>query len=223
MKKYLAVLIILAFGIFSSFELPKFIINFTSKDVKDSRIVKTVTQTNTNSSAVTVLEKQEVIPEPVQEEPQEEPQEEIVEEPTPEPVQEAPEAPIQVAIAPSKSYGEMTVDELINAINSGSFAMQYTGIYETNANRLTKSKGVVYYDNHKETYYSERVLPGGSLNIPGRHAADDGTIRDGDGYICVAANTSYLSRGAIVKTSLGPAKVYDSGCASGTIDIYTNW
>ena len=118
---------------------------------------------------------------------------------------------------------KMSIEELIAAINGGSFAMRYTGIYETNANRLTKSKGVVYYENHKETYYSERVLPGGSLNIPGRHAADDGTIRDGDGYICVAANSSYLSRGAIVKTSLGPAKVYDSGCAAGTIDIYTNW
>ena len=56
-----------------------------------------------------------------------------------------------------------------------------------------------------------------------KYVADDGTVRDGEGYICVAANTSYLSRGSIVKTSLGPAKVYDSGCAFGIIDIYTNW
>ncbi len=86
---------------------------------------------------------------------------------------------------------------------------------------LTPEKGVVYYNGHKETYYSQKVLPGGGLNIPGRHVASDGTIRDADGYICVAS--SDLAKGTVVNTSLGPGKVYDSGCASGTIDIYTNW
>lgn len=227
MKKYLAVFAILAFGIVSSIELPKFIISFANKDVKkDNEIVKTVTQTNTNSNAVTVLEKEELTGEieNIEEQKEETVEEEKVEEQAPaqEPAAQAP-APVEVAIAPSKPYSEMSLEELIASINNGGFAMQYSGVYDTNANRLTKSKGVVYYDNHKETYYSERVLPGGSLNIPGRHIADDGTVRDGDGYICVAANSSYLSRGSIVKTSLGPAKVYDSGCASGIIDIYTNW
>ena len=117
----------------------------------------------------------------------------------------------------------MTNEQLINSIANGTFKLETTAVYETNANRLTKSKGVVYYNNHKETYYSQNALPGTSLRIPGRHVADDGTVRDGDGYICVAANSSYMSKGTVVKTSLGPAKVYDSGCASGTIDIYTNW
>ena len=36
-------------------------------------------------------------------------------------------------------------------------------------------------------------------------------------------NSSYLSKGTVVKTSLGPGKVYDCGCASGIIDIYTDW
>ena len=86
---------------------------------------------------------------------------------------------------------------------------------------LTKQKGVVYYNGHRETYYSQRVLPGGGLNIPGRHVAADGTIRDKDGYICVASND--YSKGTIVETSLGTGKVYDCGCPSGTIDIYTDW
>ncbi len=86
---------------------------------------------------------------------------------------------------------------------------------------LTPSKGVVYYNGHRETYYSQKVLPGGGLNIPGRHVASDGTIRDADGYICVAS--SDLPWGSIVETSLGTGKVYDCGCASGTIDIYTDW
>ena len=86
---------------------------------------------------------------------------------------------------------------------------------------LTPSKGVVYYNGHRETYYSQKVLPGGGLNIPGRHVAPDGTIRDADGFICVAS--SDLPWGSVVETSLGTGKVYDCGCASGTIDVYTDW
>ena len=86
---------------------------------------------------------------------------------------------------------------------------------------LTKKKGVNYYNGHRETYYSQKVLPGHGLKIPGRHVASDGTIRDSDGYICVAS--SDYPKGTVVKTSLGPGKVYDSGCASGTIDLYTDW
>ena len=51
--------------------------------------------------------------------------------------------------------------------------------------------------------------------------AQDGTIRDEDNYICVAS--SDYPKGTVVETSLGMGKVYDSGCASGTIDIYTDW
>lgn len=101
--------------------------------------------------------------------------------------------------------------------------LQYSARYNVSSNPLTSFKGVVYYNGHRETYYSQKVLPGNGLNIPGRHVADDGTIRDGDGYICVAANTSYMKKGTTLMTSLGPAKVYDSGCAYGTIDIYVNW
>ncbi|WP_346663214.1 hypothetical protein [uncultured Merdimonas sp.] len=86
---------------------------------------------------------------------------------------------------------------------------------------LTPEKGVVYFNGHRETYYSQRVLPGHGLNIPGRHVASDGTIRDKDGYICVAS--SDYPKGTIVETSLGTGKVYDTGCPSGTIDIYTDW
>lgn len=88
-------------------------------------------------------------------------------------------------------------------------------------NRLTKAKGVNYFNGYRETWYSQRVLPGGGLNIPGRYVDNYGLIRDKDGYICVAS--SDLSKGTVVKTSLGTGKVYDCGCASGTIDIYTNW
>ena len=93
--------------------------------------------------------------------------------------------------------------------------------YYSNGNGLTKSGGVYYYNGRKETWYSQKVLPGGGLNIPGRYVAEDGTIRDSDGYICVAA--SDLPYGSIVETSLGTGKVYDTGCAAGITDIYVNW
>lgn len=106
---------------------------------------------------------------------------------------------------------------------SDNITLQYSARYNVSSNPLTSFKGVVYYNGHRETYYSPKVLPGNGLNIPGRHVAEDGTIRDGDGYICVAANTSYMKKGTTLMTSLGPAKVYDCGCAYGTIDIYVNW
>lgn len=89
------------------------------------------------------------------------------------------------------------------------------------SNPLTRNKGVVYYNGHRETWYSQKVLPGGGLKIPGRHVDSRGLVCDGNGYICVAS--SDLVKGTIVETSLGTGKVYDSGCASGTIDIYTDW
>ena len=91
----------------------------------------------------------------------------------------------------------------------------------SSSNPLTRSKGVVYYNGHRETWYSQKVLPGGGLKIPGRHVDSRGLVCDGNGYICVAS--SDLIKGTIVETSLGTGKVYDSGCAKNTIDIYTNW
>ncbi len=120
-----------------------------------------------------------------------------------------------------KAFSEMSLEEAISALNDNTLIMEYSSVYSYNG--LNKQKGAMFYNGHRETYYSEKVLPGTGLNIPGRHVADDGTIRDADGYICVAADPGYMPKGSVLITSLGPAKVYDSGCAYGTIDIYVNW
>lgn len=99
----------------------------------------------------------------------------------------------------------------------------YSATYYVTDDPLTRDKGVKNFNGNRETWYSERVLPGEDLNIPGRHVADDGTIRDENGYVCVAAAENYMSYGTVLLTSRGPAKVYDCGCAFGTIDIYVNW
>lgn len=94
-------------------------------------------------------------------------------------------------------------------------------IYPSGPGQLNPFVGVVYFNGHRETYYSQKVLPGYGLNIPGRHIAPDGTIRDANGYLCLASSDH--PKGTVVETSLGTGIVYDSGCASGTIDIYTDW
>ena len=99
--------------------------------------------------------------------------------------------------------------------NSGS------GGYVIPSGGLTPSKGRIWYNGHTETYYSQKVLPGGGLAIPGRHIASDGTIRDADGYIVLARDD--YPRGTVVETSLGAGKVYDTGSGSGNIDLYTDW
>ena len=54
--------------------------------------------------------------------------------------------------------------------------------------KLTPSRDVSGLTDIPETYYSQKVLPGGGLAIPGRHIASDGTIRDKDNYIVVASD-----------------------------------
>ncbi len=113
-------------------------------------------------------------------------------------------------------------EELTEAAKATVKASTSFGTVENSGGALTKSKGVVYYNGHKETWYSTKEGSAGVVTgIPGRTVGEDGIIRDGDGYICVAS--SDYPKGTVVETSLGLGKVYDTGCASGTIDIYTTW
>lgn len=130
--------------------------------------------------------------------------------PTEEVTEEILEEPIAVE--------ELTNDEYFEGVK-----LQYSAPYDITDNKLTATKGVVYFNGHKECYYTQTLLPGEGLYLPGRHVAEDGTIRDGDGYICVAANLKFLPRYTKVMTTLGPGIVYDTGCAYGTVDIYTDW
>lgn len=79
-------------------------------------------------------------------------------------------------------------------------------------------------ETHKETFYSQKVLPWWALNIPWRHVANDGTVRDKDWYICVAAPLQIYPKGTRIMTTLWPGKVYDTWKMTWKwIDIYTNW
>ena len=164
------------------------------------------------------------IPEPLPE-----PIPESISEPMPEPEENVEELPVseQEVIVEELplSESEVIVEELVIQLPTAyGYILQYDQPYNVETDvKLNSYIGVVYFNGHKETYYSQNVLPGGGLRIPGRHVAEDGTVRDEEGYICVAADWNYLPYGATVLTSLGPARVYDTGCDYGVVDIYVNW
>ena len=78
---------------------------------------------------------------------------------------------------------------------------------------------------HEYTYYLQRVLSGGGLNIPGRHVNRDGYVADKDGYIVVASSLNGYPKGTIVNTPFGyKGKVYDKIGGNYNvkhIDVYT--
>ncbi len=79
-------------------------------------------------------------------------------------------------------------------------------------------QGVVYSGGYKFTYYSQSVLPGGGLSIPGRHVNGAGYVADGDGYIVAAGS---MAKGTVIPTPFGAlAKIYDRGTYGNHIDIY---
>lgn len=128
-----------------------------------------------------------------------------------------------------EDYIVMEIEEVeastgeIDVYGYGWVQLQYDEPYHIMDGHLTHDNGSIRVFGHRETWYSTNEACGQATarDIPGKHVAMDGTIRDGDGYICVASSDhSFYS---IVMTSVGPGKVYDCGCSHGTIDVYTNW
>lgn len=84
--------------------------------------------------------------------------------------------------------------------------------------------GVLEHNGTTYTWYSENVLPGdglNELNSNGRSVSTEGYVIDGDGFIAVASSDYPI--GTELWSPLGNLKVYDTGCESGTIDVYTSW
>ena len=132
----------------------------------------------------------------------------------------------QVVRDMKKKHEEVTTEDHTGEINADGYgwvALQYSAEYHIMEDHLTRSNGSIDVFGHHETWYSTNEGCGQTtaVPIPGKHVADDGTIRDEDGYICVAS--SDLKMYSIVMTSVGPGKVYDTGCSHWTIDVYTNW
>lgn len=141
-------------------------------------------------------------------------------------VNDIPEtAPTENATMPESEHVEEAAVEEVAFYEEPVYEQQY---YEpvqqdysgySNGSGLTKSGGVNYHEGRKETWYSSNTLY--HKDTANWTAGSDGVYRDKDGYVVVAASDK--AQGSTIETSFGPGKVYDSGCANGVTDIYTNW
>lgn len=83
-----------------------------------------------------------------------------------------------------------------------------------------QSDGVWYDDSYRYTWYSSNAAY--HYRTPEWTAGSDGIYRDSEGYV-VVASSDHAQGTVITDTPFGAAKVYDTGCASGTLDVYTNF
>lgn len=112
--------------------------------------------------------------------------------------------------------GEPAASEASGSAPAGGSSSWYT------SDQL-RTQGVIYDGDYRYTWYSQRVLPGGGLAIDGRHVSDEGYVVDSQERIVVASTD--LPHGTEIDVPFGGGKgvVLDSGCASGTLDIYTDF
>lgn len=89
-----------------------------------------------------------------------------------------------------------------------------------------KRAGRIRWRKKSWTWYTQRILPGRGLKIPGRHVDKNGFVCDKNDYIVLASSIGYKKQKKILPTPFGKfGKVYDT---NGTWnynwrDVYTNW
>lgn len=78
--------------------------------------------------------------------------------------------------------------------------------------------GVVNWSGYRFTFYSQQVLPGPGLEIPGRHVNEGGFVADEDGFIVLAGSHP---KGTVFDTPFGhQGKIYDRGTFGNHLDVY---
>ena len=95
----------------------------------------------------------------------------------------SPEIATQVVLK-----GDIEVDVQVDDDTTDVYYMgeklQYTKAYNITEDRLFPTTRMVYFNHRAEVWYSVKEETGHTTrwDIPGKHVADDGTIRDKDGY-----------------------------------------
>ena len=129
----------------------------------------------------------------------------------------------QDEVATTEEIEFIDIPETFVEVSSGAWDLFYTpwgSVFEEITPEQFKDYGEFRWHDWRYTWYSEKVLPGGGLDIPGRWS-DTYFVRDENNYICVACTD--LSYGSIVETPWGLGKVYDTGNAHYSIDVYVTW
>lgn len=93
------------------------------------------------------------------------------------------------------------------------------GYYASGYSNDFMRDGVVYSNGTRYTWYSSNTLH--HYRTDEWTPNGDGFYTDSDGYLVVASDDH--AQGSVVDTPWGQGKVYDSGCGSGTIDMYTDF
>lgn len=79
-------------------------------------------------------------------------------------------------------------------------------------------RGAITWGGHKFTYYSQQVLPGEGLAVPGRHVNAAGYVADAEGFIVLAGSAP---KGTVFDTPFGyQGKIYDRGTVGNHLDVY---
>ena len=86
-----------------------------------------------------------------------------------------------------------------------------------------RQQGVIYGDGYRWTWYSEKVLPGNGLDIPGRHSDGNYVLDENDYIVLASPDLEKLPKGTVIETPFGWGKVYDHCPIPGTVDVYTSF
>lgn len=87
-----------------------------------------------------------------------------------------------------------------------------------------RQAGIIFDGDRTYTWYSENVLPGGGLDIEGRHVSDEGYVVDAYERIVVASADIPYGTEVAIPFGSGKGVVLDTGYLSpGQIDIYTSF
>jgi hypothetical protein len=84
--------------------------------------------------------------------------------------------------------------------------------------------GIINYNDNIFTYYSENVLPGNGLDVPGRYTDDEGYVCDEDNYVVLATpDEDIYPRYSTIELPTGRMGKFYDYCPEGSIDVYVNW
>ena len=138
----------------------------------------------------------------------------------PHPAEEHPQEPQDGAGGPQTEESDMDTPCEETDLQNGSEGVAEGDVYSAG---YFRRMGVIEYEGWRYTWYSQRVLPGGGLDIEGRHVDPEGYVCDSQGRVVLASVDLEHDTEVAIPFGSGIGIVLDSGCPGGTLDVYTDW